>query len=574
MTEATKVLYDVSQAIKELNKLNSKVDEAGDKANNSFEKGNKSARKFDKLLARIPGTAGNVARGIASIGGGMAGLAAGAAAAAVSVGSVVAQFIDLDDVLRDSLKSIESFNRATDTIQNTRETISAIADAAINRDFRLAQRAASTRQGLVNLELNEVERVRDAAQERLSIFQEELRRRQGLLSDAVSREESLRERLNRRNVESTPFGGFDADLQAAKLNQAAREAAGRGDLDRAEALEKAAQRVAAEADNQAFALGDQQRTRDAINASIEEELDKTTEARNQIEDQVTAQQALVDAQKDSVNQALERLKVLRRTSRELRAQRRLLRNEGQEARETQQADSAARTIENNARDFVNNINNGGSSFKETVLDAASEFRKFLTDNPDRIAGVRLTQQAAGGAAQIEQLLQRAIRGQATASDFDAAAPALAELTDAVAKLQAAEGIDSFTKSQTRTLRRLESLLKSADSAFRGLEQFRDAGRSDSEFIRVGSAGITTEQANSLIKSLLKLNNTLSTPTRAEAVNNNQASSTGAPRAASAASSNVNVNATVKGGIIDEDVVQKITEIIRRELRKQTTQGVA
>ena len=574
----TKILYDVTQAVTQLDKLNKKVEKSEKKAKKAFD--TKSINNYDKRLKKLAYTLGGTdftAKGLFIT---LGGSAAVLGAAAGAVGALVAQMIDLDGIMKDSIKSIEGFNEATDTIQDMREALSTLGDVAVNRDIRLAQRAVKLDQAENARQQNLVEQARDLARKRLDIVKDELDRRDDLLSKSLKKEEDLRKRLERRTTED-PAAGFSGPVgkKALDLGAAARQAAFAGDLDKAEALEDAAREAGEEAGNHALFLRDQSATHDAINAAIERELSKQEQQSAKYADQVDEAQAVAQQLDAVIERENERLVVLRQQSRELGAQQKILRVGAREAKEQQQADTGARTFENNARDFSNNVKNGGETFKETVKGAASEFKRFFSGEVQRREFLADSERAGASAANIEKILGRVTRGEGvTAADLEGLRGDFGNLTNIIAKLQFARSENRLTTSQDRLLSRLERLQESALGALEGASQFRDV-RGDQDFIKVGIEGFTADEIRGLRDAMIENTKALREPSKGTkataALDQAAATSTGAPQQLAASGpATVNVNATVKGGLIDGETAREITTLIRKELRKQTTQNVA
>lgn len=574
MTEKTKVLYDVNDAIKELERLNKKVEEAGDKANESFEKGGDGAGLFGKAMERLSGPVSKAGGAIKTAVTSMASLPGVALAAAAAVAAVVAQFIDFDGILKDSIKSIEAFDEATDTIQGTKDAFSSLGDAAVNRDLRLAQRAVKLDQAENARAQNAIERERNRAKEFLEITKDELSRREGLLKASIKREESLRDRLTKRTATDAAAGfGGPVGKRALDLGAAARRAAFEGDIDKAEALEEAAKRAAEEAGNHNLYLRDQQSTRNAINNSLERQIAKEDQTGKNLQAQVDEAKQVADALDQLIDKDNKRLETLRQQSRELGAQQKLLRTAAREATETQTADQAARDFENNARDFNMAMRDGGQSLREIVLGFGSEVKQFFSNEGQRQEFLQDTRTGAQGAAEIQRILGRVARGETvTPADLEGIREGANKLTDVVAKLQSERGQGRLSSIQQKTLERMEALLESATGAIEAGADFR-AVRGDDQAIVEGTRGPTGDDMRALRDSILKLNDSLSQPSRgASPLIEKQSQSVGASQPVQAAASNVTVNANVKGGLIDEEVTKKITDIIRRELRKQTSRG--
>lgn len=508
-------------------------------------------------------------------------MAAGITVAVGSIAAVIAQFFDWNEIMKDSLKTIEGFEKGITTIRDAREAISSLGDAEINRNFELAKRAVKLDQADSSARQRALEEEIEVGKTALDAFKDELRERESALKAAIKTEQDLRKRLaDRTNQGVTDFAGFDPDLRAAKLNQEARLAADRGDLDRAEALEKEAQAVAENAKNRAFAAADAKNTADAINRGLEEGISKAKTQVEQLREQKDAQQAIVDGLEEAIDKTTKRLAAERRITKELAEQAKILKNSAKEALDQQRADTGARGAEAQSRKIVTNLAFGNQSTFEAIKALPGDLAKVLTDEGDRQAVIKLAEEAAKPAATLEALAKQVIAGEATGRDILSNQEAFGQLTDIVGNLQAQLGRGELGGSGKQLLDRLEKLQSAIEGLFDEATTFTQ-GRGLDTRIRTGSQGATREDMSKIRDALLnkvpvRIGEEVSKaiqgqPSRAaQAETSPQPVSTGSPAPTQTAAANINVTANVKGGIIDAEVTREITRIIKQELRKQTS----
>ena len=574
MNVITKVIYDVSEAIKNIQKLEKETRKAQEKAQEAFEDGAEGASLFDKALSGLPGKAGQLAGRVQTLVTTFGGVASVGATAAGSLAAIAVQFIDVADATRDSTKALEDFRKATLALQKTRDALSSLSSSGQQREFRLAERSLALQRIQNNRLENQIDDEQSAARNRLNILQEELRERESRLRDSVNKEKSIRDKLNDRVLDRKVTGAantasaFGSDVAAAQLNEQAREAAAKGQLELAQRLEQEAQKQAANAKNQAFALADQRDTSKAIDNLLIKQARNAKSTTKQHQDSVKALKDQVDQLKELIKLQDRRKLQISTSNRELESQGQDLRLRREDFQDSRQANTAARDFERNARDFQINVQAGGESFKETVLGLAPELFSLLTNAANRNAALTEFAQAGGAARNIAQTLGR---DDVTPQEVEALGPDIRSLSQVIARLEANRF--RLNTGTQRQLDRLNSLLESAQGAVGAAAEFRTVRRGD-QVIREGSTGFTDKELINLRKSILGLDSTLKGESRTRAAlpqsDAQQQTTQGAPRQVQSGASNITVNANVRGGIVDTEVTQKIVEIVRRELRKQTS----
>lgn len=578
--KATKVLYDVSQAIKELDKLNKKVQESEKKAKKAFS--TQSVNAYDKRLKKLAYTLGGTdlsAKGLLTT---LGGSAAVLGAAAGGVASIAAAVLDLNTILRDTAANFEGFIAAFDRVREARESVSAFGDVAAQRDLEFARRAVKLDQADLAREQNVTEAARDAAKKRLDFIRDELRNREALVKDSLKKEEDLRKKLAERTATDAAdkFTG-PVGKKALDIGAAARQAAYEGNIELAEELEEAAKAAGEEAGNHALFLKDQSATRDAINASLRKQIGEQEKITSKAEQEVEKYAAIEAALEADIDKQNEKLKVILRQNRELSAQAKLIKEAIKAQGDLEKADTAARGVQARSATLNQFTREGLDSFLENIE------RRFE----------KLQQKVFGGAADAEifdtfasalikelqpvlELTKRVSAGESvTAEDFKAIQDAIIPANELSAILTKAVQSGRIKGDETKDdVRLLQQVVDQVLELNKEVTSFRRV-RGDDTAIREGSAAPTRDDWSKLRDALIENTKAVKgEPSRAQqaapALDQAALQSQGAQQQVAAAPQTVNVNANVKGGIIDEEVVKTITDLIRRELRKQTTQNIA
>jgi hypothetical protein len=578
MPEITKVLYDVSQAIKELEKLNKKVNEAGDKANEAFEKGGLGAEKFDAILKKLPGNLDKTvtsARTLITTFGPSA-LVFGTAAAGIA--SIAANLLDLKTLLRDTTANYDAFIRATERIRQQGETISDFDDVAVERNLELAQRAVRLDKADLAEQQNLVEVERESARRRLEIVQDEIRQRGRIVQDGLKREEDLRKRLAERNTTNAAdqFGG-PAPKRVVDLAAAANRAAFEGNIDLAEELLNAAKEQSAELGNHSFFLKAIDSANSAINSQLEKQIQSQSNVNKEGQKDLSRLQQLEAALGVDIEKNEEKLRVIQRQNRELSRQIRLLRDASLEQRNLDTADTAAKSVQTASKNVFEFFRSGPSFLEDFSKTFDSIQQAVLGGAGDQAATDTIQAEAIRELSKVAEVAARVNRGEAvTPTDIGKLIPSLEKVGKLGEILQVAEDQGRVPKGSEieNQINALQSAIDQSFKLLQGAQEFRRV-RGDETAIQPGTTGPSRDDMRALRDSILKLNDTLGgAPSRASAAIQAQttATSQGAPPPinATAASQNITVNANVKGGIIDAEVTREITRIIREELRKGTS----
>jgi hypothetical protein len=502
-TLVTKIVYEVDQAIKNLNKLNAEAEKVNKKTEEGFDDSNKASDKWKATLDKLPPSVSKVVTSISRFTTGIGGVTAGIGAAAGAVAALGVQFIDLPGLIGDATAELEQFRTGANAILEVQNLVSSQADARQNRELDLQRRRISLRAADVADEQN-------ASREKIRAINEELEAAKRVTDERESLERRLRDRLASRQGQK--FAGLDPDIRAASLLEEATLQARKGNIDAAEDLVSEAESLKNELENHVFFLQASEDANKAIDKAIAGQISKLQANTSELEKQKKIEE--------------DRLFNLTNEATALGAQRRRVRETRREAVEEQDRAEADRTLTANTRILSKEFEVGRSAlqnFKDSALQSANALKNITAQR--QAAGV--AGQAFGAARNIAEAQAAQQRGDITLRQLD----------------------ETFTREFERF--RAET------------SQFQDIVQSE------GLGGFQFD-----IDKLERITDTLADSSQAIAQLNQAAAAapgTGAitPTAAPAT---INVQAEVKGGLIDQEVTTQITDIIRREIRKVTSEG--
>jgi hypothetical protein len=588
----TKVLYDVRDAIKNLNKLNKKVEESGDKAEEAFEKGVDGSRLFQTALNRVPGSARKAAASISAMGASSAALTGLAAGAAVAVGSLVAQFIDLPALLRDSAAGMDAFRNATQGVLDAENAISSVNDALINAENKRRSRGLRQKQAELDFLQVETKAKQDLIRDELTAAKAALNERTRAVKSSVKTRLDLEAKLAARR--GTQFaagsGAHDPDIRASILQDRALEQAQKGNIEAAEKLVEQAEALQPELQNQAFFLAQNEDVNAAINAEIEKQIAATKQSEAAAKSQLTVDQARVAAL-EAQNKELDR------QNRAITGAKTTVGAEIKQAREqkvadinTQSRDEAARELSKVAKDINRELVDGGRSVRQSVIDS---FRQSL-DNLKQggIADEAANQIRTGLSALTDAfaVLDKQRAGTATFGDFADLGQSIEKVAVAVGALEVAQARGDIGGGFTTDIDQLNRIVETLKLTNRAAERAFAADALPSTLAQEGTEspfdrfGREIGDAGGLASSGLDVltNSAASAAEKLAAIGAiNVGGQVGIPGPETPTPSQtpvpsqkteITVNSRVEGGMIDTKAIEQITDIIKREVRKATSTG--
>jgi hypothetical protein len=491
----TQIVYDVDQAIRNLNKLNETADKANKEIKEGFEESGQASSRWKQTVDALPGSIGQVVTSVGRFTGVIGLASVGIAAAGAAIGGLIAQFVDLPRFIGDATAELETFREGTQRIRDAQEAVSTQQDNRINREFVLERRRIAVSQARVaNLQAT--------SDEELRLLDKSLNALKGNITETERLEERLARRRESRGVGA---GGFspNADIRAATLLENAQKQAQQGNIDRAEELVKKAQSLKGELENQVFFLQAAEDANLAIDRALERQIEKTRELESR-------RQVVEDRRFQATNEATR-----------LGAERKLIRERQREALEVQEVDKANRGLTQS----VVNLN-------KEFITGRSELQK-LNDT---------AAQTANG------LKNLAAQNEATARAQEA--------------LRTGRGLAEAAAAE----RRGEISFGQLDTIFqKGLEDFSTQVADFANIVerqQFGGFDFDINRFDRLTEDLLNISKDIA----ARRLNETPTPSL-SPVPAGGPPPTINIRADVKG-FVNEEVIQEITDNVRRELRRE------
>jgi hypothetical protein len=494
-TLVTKIVYEVQDAIKNLNKLNKESEKVGKESKEGFDTANKASGRWKKALDALPPSVGKVVTSVGQFTTGVGAAAAGVSAAVVAVGALAAQFIDIPSLIGDANAELAQFKAGVESVLEAQNLVSSQGDARVNREIQLQRRRISLRAADVADEQN-------SAREKIRAINEELNAARQVASERESLEKRLANRLVARRGDQ--FAGQDPDIRAASLLEEATLQARKGNIDAAEDLVSEAESLKSELENHVFFLQASEDANKAIDSALASQISKRQTETSELEKQKKIEE--------------DRLFALTNEATALGAQRRRIRETGREAIEEQDRQEADRTLVANTKTLSKEFEVGRSALQR-FTDSARQSASVLSVEARSRAAAQL-----GGAFQAARSIGEAqaaqVRGDISLGDLD----------------------DTFTREFER--------FRQLTADFQNTVQREGLGGFQFDISKLDRISSALEQTSQAI-----------TQANAAAVDG------GVPGAATAGPTTINVNAEVKGGIVDPAVAEQFTDIIKREVRK-------
>jgi len=601
---ATKVTFDIKDALDKLDELNRKVGQAGDKIVEAFqEKGGKAMDTLQDGLSEISPLAGRLLGATRNLAAAMGPLGFAAAAAGGAIAALAVQFVDLPGLMRDTTESIEAFNAASDKLLRSQNTVSSVNDALINAENERIREAIKNEQALSALRQVEIQKELQRGQERVNIAKDVNKKIEDALEASVKRRESLEKRLADRTKQNAADGfGGPAGKRALDLGAAARRAAFEGDLDLAEELEQAAKKAGEEAGNHALFLKDQATTSDAINRSLEKQIGQEKARESQLGSLKKGAEDALKVELAAVKAAQDRLKAERLISQELAAQAKLAKLERAEQIDQQTRDEAARTITIEFSKLQKEFDLGDRSTREGAIDSLKQTFNALKDvRGQEGLAAEIKRGYESVLPRVSELLQKQRAGTLTfgdAKELTELSPQLAEIIRKASFESEQRGLGGFGIDLEKLGRFLDSIDAIGQATAKALRADATTGTrvregEKSPFDRAGGfpeldkfrqgaseatkpmtdLGTAANNAAAALGRLSGTNNVGAVPSAPAKVPVPAQSQGAAPPTNGVANANITVNANIRGGMLDQETLEQFNEHIRREVRK-ATQNVA
>lgn len=537
--EITKVLYDVSQAIKELTKLDKKVDKSGKKTKQTFTLAGGGIEKLGGAVGKINPKLGNMVTKF----GGLAVKAGPAAVAISAIGAAVAvtaaNLFDLAGALRDADATLGSFLVDAKKAQEFAEILSTSGDVKQQESFLRTKDLLSRKRVQLTQAQIQIDAARETAAKIVGIEQGKLREIAALQKKAVDKTKSLEDRLAARQQKSL-VGGVGAGKPTGSaiidLTSRAKSEAEKGNIDTAEALLDKAEQLSAELGNHAFFTNKIESANNAIDQSLKDQIKDSKSEESNLSSVVGLQQQQVDLAKEHLAEEVKISKEIANRLKLIGASGGAIRRGGIAEKRVELVDAGLRDLQTGqkgAREGIQSIATEGSlnQLFQNISDGFKALKSFSTINT--IGGAK-----AIGTAIDNKILDAILllsKPGVTTRDLDVATKMAEQIQEAISKTQ--RGIDQGVISPVieRQLQLQKELLLDIKQATASTGKFGPL-LVDQDIL----AGST---------QLQKISDAFQ----------QQARDFGAQ---------ITVNAVLQGGVFDENAIKDFVSVLRREIRKE------
>lgn len=584
--EKTEVIYDTSQAIVELQKLDKQVVRSaaatekafGEQASSGLEKfgtatdestgrtrelsgelvtlasnsarivgdiseATEQTRKFGQSAAVTASRIALIGRAAQSIGA--AAVFAGAATAVAAFGAVilrtVGSVIDLAGQLRDVNAGLETINETAERTLRFRQLAGAFGDAEENRRLELSRRNLTLQSAQLQLRQNELQAAQDLSAElirtRTAEFNEIDAAFQRSLNNRLSAEQRLESKRRELAVGQVVAGGRTTGGAIADLAERATKEAQEGNVDLAEQLIGKAQELSNELGNHVFFANQIEDANKAVVKALEDEV---KEAKSQ-EDNLAAQrielQGRVDDAKEFESALARELEIMGRQRNALRGNRRIIQDSAQALRDLQQQEGGQELFETGitqVRRVTESVGGepGLAQFRDTIQRAFGlAGGQAGTTLPSGLRDIDAIASAVGDS--LEAALEDKV---ITPREAEGIAQQLTGVSDALGLVEQGIAEGALSPQLERGVERVTALFQGLENAIQGAIQFQEGG--GGRDVGVTPGAVAEQRAR--VERIVEQRNVQQEVT-------------------------LNVN----GAVIDENTLKQLTERIRRELRKET-----
>lgn len=586
----TKITYDISDAISKLNQLNKRLGETADATVEAFSgAGSKALDGFIDLIGDLSPTAAKGASAVRGLAAGLGPLGLVAGAAAAGLASVVANLVDMPDLLADNEAGMEALTEAMKRQVDINREFGDIGDAAAKQAFERAKSEARVTQGEANARRVQLAGQKADIKARLDALRTGLSEEERIWKDSAQRLKTLQDRLragqNASTVSQVERGAGKADKAVGDLAARAQQEAMRGNLDLAEDLRDRAQELAGELGGHVFFQKQVDAATQAITANMEKQVAKEQAIQKTALDRAKAEAATaaeLQKQLDIIN------KLDQKERDAIKLSRAGLRSAGEveKQRSTQDtADEAAQRFLAIPKILEQEFARGGRSAAQNFADTAKDALARITGGAgEQTSG---TQAASDAFKTAGELLKQLGRTDLTARNVQTDVGPLVENLNTLVGTLKFEAERGTLKGRDFDISQLERILKLGQQSAKEAETVVGAQRSIDDPIAIGMKSMTADLGKRALALQDKIEGLTTAANRnTDALNNTARTATPGTTAPAAtmqqqqqklpagvvpipAAGNITVNANVKGGIIDAETTRTITDIIRKELRKET-----
>lgn len=536
--KATKVLFDIVDAVKKLSTLDKKVKETGKVTKESFKKASTGVDELDdrinKLRARMEKLRTNTTQVKGAVGG--AGIAFGIAAGAV-IGATAA-VLDFNNSLRDGEKVIGDWISAAREVREAFDNISASQDARRDFQFLDAKEAiAEQRLALTQLQIQSDART-NAAADAVSTEQSKLSRIESALKASHRRTLDAEKRLADKRKElagdSNEFADQAKGRKVGSLASKAKQLAKGGKVEEAEALIEKAKELSAELGNHKFFTDQIDSANNSVVKALEKNVETSKKEETTLEGQLNKQKQVLEGVTARRKEEEAIKKLLADQIKLLGAQSGFLATQRKKEKQLQRTDQGAREVTSEQTGIKNEITNIA---KQSGL---TEGFKVLFNQLKRIS----LRTGFGSGQDIEDA--RNLQGEVLDTASRAATATTPGQLEAVEAERAAliEALNTF-RAEIKTGERSGAASRDLDKLAGVLEGLKGLGKTG------GNLGAVGENESIQAAQIRQ---------REQADN--------AQQQAKNVSSQITINANVKGGVFDNDTLKQIEDKLRRIARQE------
>lgn len=587
---ATVVTYDISQAMTRLEQLAQKLEDVADRTQDNFDRAEASTGKWEKKLAilspRLTGILGDVRTLTAGVTDFGIGVGVAGAAAGIAIGAVAAQFIDFNELVKDSTAQIEAFQDQVSTGFNLRKGAEGVRDAFELEKFDTRLEDIRDQQAGIAESTAAIGREKAGLEDRLSANKSYYTQLTQLAKSSAREREAIEKRLE--GIQERKFlRGIDklpVEFQLKKLTDEIGRRRQGGDLEGAERLLQQAQSIQ---DSSGSAFQSRQLA-DEENKLIEALGKKQTELKS-AEDAANKE---AEATRNNATALQEQLDLLKATTQELGRQRKELQAAGKRvglARETFQENVVARTSAQERDEAVRKINAERFVERSFAQKQVDQFKfGFDSLSPSGAGGAGIAEQnklVVAGKVLIQAYFNELKKGTAEAdTNASGILEKLNRINGALKQDPSRSTAFDFDVAQFDRVIAQGNIVNEANRKRAGSERAFDSQITIEpqqtadlalEATNVGNNfGIAADNAERMAAGVERARKALdganvSIPSIGTGLPTRQASGQAAP-AGTTNQQNVNVQMDIKANTVDEAFIRQVTERVRREIRRDTT----
>lgn len=568
----TVVRYNTAQALAELKKLNRALGETADKTVDALQdKAGEALDAFQGHLSDISPAAGQVVGKMRNLVAAAGPMGAVMGVAAAGIASVVSNLIDLPGLLADSEAGMNAFGAAVDRQREIFETFDDIGDKIAKGETERALESITLRQAEVAREQVRLSQLKNGQVEELRSYTDTIRKKERELEKSIRTQKALQRQLTDNNA---IVGGIERsaprkERAVADLSAAAQREALKGNVDLAKGLRDRAQELTDEFGGHVFFQKEVDKATQSITDGIKGQLQAERNRAQQLQSELEVQKQIANEKKRGLDATLAEQRALAGERKLLGAARKDITQTQKERDRTDKANEFAGRVEAERVKIRNEFDLGQRTVKEAIVDSFKQSFSALGNKSFRDAGLETRDEAL---QTLERIANTLLKQNLTPNEAKSVQPDVLRLNALAGSLQVALDRGELSGGFKKDIDQFKSFIESFQKIGVSAGDFGQQRGGDAAIGR-GSQSVLIEPARNLGSAASRLDaaasKLLGVPTQSDALATSREAS-GQPAIAPAPRQDITVNANVKGGIIDAETTRTITDIIRKELRKNTS----